>query len=93
MQKWQNSKETLTVLLAESVMGETLPPFVIGKANQPRCFKNVNVNSLSVIWRANKAAWMTCEMFIEWLNIVNKTMKQQDRKILMTVDSCPDHQS
>jgi hypothetical protein len=69
-------------------MGEKLPPFVIGKGNQPRCFKNVNVKSFPVIWRAYKVLWMTREMFTEWLNIVNKIMKQQNRKILMTVNNC-----
>jgi hypothetical protein len=64
---------------------------VIGKLNQPRCFKNVDVNSLSVIWRANKVAWMTYETFIEWLNIFNKMMKQENRKILKVVDNCPAH--
>jgi hypothetical protein len=63
----RNSKERLTVLLAASVMGEKLPPFVIGFVNQPRCFKNVSADSLPVIWRSNKVAWMTCEMFIEWV--------------------------
>jgi hypothetical protein len=87
----RNSKERLTILLAASVTGEKPPPFVIRKVNQPRCFKNVNVNSLPVIWRANKAAWMTYEMFTEWLNIISEMMKQQNRKILMTVDNCPAH--
>jgi hypothetical protein len=35
-------------------MDEKLPPFLIGKANQPRGFKIINVNSLPVIWTAKK---------------------------------------
>jgi hypothetical protein len=27
-----------------------------GKAENPRCFKNLKVNNLSVIWRNNKKA-------------------------------------
>jgi hypothetical protein len=30
-------------------------------------------------------------MFIEWLTIINKLTKQQNRKILMIVDNCPAH--
>jgi hypothetical protein len=59
------------------------------KANQPRCFKNVDVNSLLIIWRTHKYALMTWEVFTEWLNIVNKMAAQQNRNILMTVDNCP----
>jgi hypothetical protein len=62
---------------------------VIGKANQPRSFKNVNLNSLPVIWRINKSVWMACEMLIEWLTIINKMIKQQNINILMVVDNCP----
>jgi hypothetical protein len=40
----RNSKEKLTVLLAANVMGEKLPPFVIGKSNQPRCFNHLTGN-------------------------------------------------
>jgi hypothetical protein len=46
----RNSKERL----AESVTGEKLPPFMIGKANQRKCLKNVNMNSFPVNWRTNK---------------------------------------
>jgi hypothetical protein len=65
-------KERLIVSLAEIVMSEKLQSFVSGKANQWRCFECVNIDSLSVIWRDNKVAWMTPEMFIELLSIVNK---------------------
>ena len=35
------SKERLTVLVTASMTGEKLPPFVIGKSANPRCFKNI----------------------------------------------------
>jgi hypothetical protein len=37
----RNSNEKLTVSLAASVTGEKLPPFVIGKSNQPRYFNHL----------------------------------------------------
>jgi hypothetical protein len=52
----RNSKDRLTVLLAASVAGEKLSAFVMSKVNQPSCFKNINVNSLPAIWRANKTS-------------------------------------
>ena len=37
------SKIPITGMAAANVMGDKLPMFVIGKAKNPRCFKNVNV--------------------------------------------------
>jgi hypothetical protein len=34
-------------------------PLMIGKAAKLRCFKNLKINNLLVIWRNNKKAWMT----------------------------------
>jgi hypothetical protein len=34
-------------------------PLMIGKAAKPRCFKNLKINNLPVIWRNNKKARMT----------------------------------
>ena len=38
----KQSKERLTVLLATSMTGKKLTPFVIGKSLKPRCFKTIN---------------------------------------------------
>jgi hypothetical protein len=53
---------------------------------QPRCFQNVNVNDLPVIWRARQA-WISCEIFTKCLNFIRKMMKQHNRTILMIVDN------
>ena len=62
----KHSKERLTVLLAVNMDGsEKLKPLVIGKAMKPRCFKGVK--SFPTDYRANKKAWMTTELFNNWL--------------------------
>jgi hypothetical protein len=48
------AKERLTVMFCCSASGEKLKPMLIGKAKKPRCFKNINVTNLPVIWRSNK---------------------------------------
>jgi hypothetical protein len=53
------SKERLTVLLCGNMVGEMEKPLVSGKPAKPRCFKNMKINNLPVIWRNNKKAWMT----------------------------------
>jgi hypothetical protein len=47
------SKERLTVLLCGNMVGQVEKPLVIGKAEKPRCFKNLKINNLPVIWRSN----------------------------------------
>lgn len=78
---WKKSKERRSVLLCGNMDGsDFLKPLVIGKYENPRCFKGVK--SLPVIYRANKRAWMTSDIFIEWLRIVDRQMFSQKRSIL-----------
>ena len=59
-------KERVTLLLACNMDGtEKLEPLTIGKSKQPRCFKNVK--RLPVAYEANKNAWMTSDIWEEWL--------------------------
>jgi hypothetical protein len=71
------SKERLTVLLCGNMAGEMEKPLVIGKAAKPRCFKNLKMNNLPVIWRNNKKAWMTAATREEWLNMFIAKMKKE----------------
>jgi len=36
--------------------GEKLKPLVIGRARKLRCFKNINIQRLPVIWESSKKA-------------------------------------
>lgn len=56
-------KDKLTVLVCANMTGtEKIPLVVIGKAKNPRCFKNVKTQ-----YDANKKAWITSELFSNWL--------------------------
>jgi hypothetical protein len=44
----------ITGMLASSSTGEKLKPLVIGKAKQPRCFKNINIDNLRVFCNKKK---------------------------------------
>jgi hypothetical protein len=48
------AKERITVMLASSSTGGKLKPLVIGKAKQPRCFKNINIDNLPVFCNKKK---------------------------------------
>ncbi|KAL4126215.1 hypothetical protein QTP88_010441 [Uroleucon formosanum] len=58
----KKAKDRLTVLMCGSMAGEIRKPLVIGKSKKPRCFKNMDISSLPVIWKFNKKAWMTTEL-------------------------------
>ena len=49
--------------------GSKLKPLLINKYNNPHCFSHINTNNLPVIYKVNpKSAWMTKEIFTDWLN-------------------------
>jgi hypothetical protein len=86
----KRSKERLTVLVCANMSGnDKLPLLVIGKAEKPRCFKNVK--TLPTKYTNNKKSWMTSEKFEEWLKEVDRQMKRRQKKIAMIVDNCPAH--
>lgn len=51
------------------------------------CF--AGVKSFPVKYTANKKAWMTSELFAEWLLRIYNQM--QKRKCLLFTDNCPAH--
>jgi hypothetical protein len=88
----KKSKERMTVLLRCNARGAKLKPLIIRNAARPRAFKMnyVKLDDLLVIWRYNKA-WMTSEIFSEWLNEVNRKMKRDNKKIMLFVGNVTIH--
>ncbi|KAK8771219.1 hypothetical protein V5799_025538 [Amblyomma americanum] len=86
----KRSKERVTVMVVANMTGsEKLPLFVVGKSSNPRCFKNIR--SLPTDYVANRKAWMTGELFKQWLMKVDKKFERCGRKILLLVDNCSAH--
>lgn len=86
----ENSEERVTLLLCTNMDGsEKRKPLIIGKSAKPRCFKNIR--SFPIMYRANTNAWMTIELFKEWLLDLNNDMMKQNRKILLLIDNCTAH--
>ncbi|PFX20594.1 Tigger transposable element-derived protein 6 [Stylophora pistillata] len=87
----KKSRDRLILLLACSATGHKLKPLVIGKSKKPRCFKGKDIGALNIIYRHNSKAWMTSQLFCEWLDIVNNQMRNSNRKIILIVDNCAAH--
>lgn len=85
------SKERLTVMLCVNSIGDFEEPMIIGKAARPRCFKNIDVSSLGIVWKNNQKSWMTQEIMGPWLSKFNDKIKKQRRKILLFMDNAACH--
>lgn len=87
----KRSKDRLTVLLCCFGDGTFEKPLVIGKAENPRCFKNVRKENFPIVWKSNKKAWMTTRIMEEWLIQLDRKMMIQKRKILLFLDNATCH--
>jgi hypothetical protein len=86
----KESNERITVLLAANMPGNRkLKPLISGKSQNPRCFQGVR--HLPVTYRANKKAWMTGELWMEWIHKLDESMRLKNRHILLLIDNCSAH--
>lgn len=89
----KKSKDRITIALTVNADGsEKFEPWVIGKSNNPRCFKNIQRNNLRMHYRFNKAKWMTGLIFEEYLRWLNKKMRGEGRKVLLLTDNFSGHE-
>ena len=58
----------------------------VGKSAKPRCFKNMNMDSLPVKYYTQRSAWMNGDIFKEWYHkvFVTEVKRYQDGKGLQT---------
>ena len=68
---------------------DKLPLFVIGKSKSPRCFKNINLDTIGCKYRNNSKSWMTQAIFNEWLKSFDARMA--GRQVLLIMDNCSAH--
>ena len=83
----KHSKIRITGLAAANAVGNKLPTFVIGKAKNPRCFKNIK--KLSCKYRSQRKSWMDSILFEEWVTDVNKKFQSEERALI--IDNCLAH--
>ena len=86
----KKSKERVTALVATNMSGtDKRRLLIIGKSKDPRCFRGKK--SLPVTYKSSKNAWMTADIFTDWLRSLNREMARQNRHILLLVDNCSAH--
>jgi hypothetical protein len=75
-----------------------LPLFVSGTSYMTRVFRNLNLSSLPVYYRAKNSAWMGATLFREWFHEefvpdVSRHLKSRNlpEEALLVLDSAPSH--
>jgi hypothetical protein len=64
----KGKKTRLTYAFTVNADGsEKRPPLIIGKAKHPRAFRKRTAASLGFLYRNNAKAWMTAEIYQQWL--------------------------
>ena len=93
-QLWEGGKQSkhrMTVVVCTNAIGtDKIPLWFIGKHLHPRCLKNINMNHLGCRYVANKKAWMTGELFREWLKWFGQRIGT-DRQIVLLLDNFSGH--
>ena len=95
----KSARERITQLCCTNAIGNhKLKPMVIGKYQRPRCFKNVNMDALTVHYCAQKNAWMNTFIFERWFHhqfviTVKQYLKGQGLqcKAILFLDNCAAH--
>uniref|UniRef100_A0A5S6Q0H6 DDE-1 domain-containing protein n=1 Tax=Trichuris muris TaxID=70415 RepID=A0A5S6Q0H6_TRIMR len=93
------SKDRLTLLLGGNAKGDfKVKPMLVYRSPNPRALKGHSQQSLPVIWRANKKAWITKALFEEWFSTcfcpaVEQYCKRKNiaYKALLILDNAPGH--
>ncbi|XP_068238625.1 tigger transposable element-derived protein 1-like [Palaemon carinicauda] len=94
-------KDRFTIELCANASGDCkVKPLLVYHSNTHRAFKTHKVpkKNLNVSWRANGKAWVTRQLFIEWINIclgriVKKYLEEKrlPMKGLLVLDNAPAH--
>ena len=88
----KHDKARITINLACNVTGShKLEPWFIGKAAKPRCFgrSTINIKNFRMVWRNNKKAWMTGEIFKDYLLWFDG--KMVGRQVILLIDGFSAH--
>ena len=70
---------------------EKLPAFVIGKAAWPHTFNKKTAAQLGFYYRHNAKAWMTAQLYQDWIQQWDCELGAQNRKILLFQDNFSGH--
>jgi hypothetical protein len=68
-----------------------LRPLVIGKVKRPRAFRKKTGAQLGFLYQNNAKAWMTAEIYQQWLLDWDKELEKERRKVILLQDNSSGH--
>ncbi|KAE8898636.1 hypothetical protein PF005_g16096 [Phytophthora fragariae] len=87
-------KTRITLSLTANADGsDALPILYIGKSKKPRCLGKKPPEQHGFQYRSNKMAWMTGDVFRDWLINFDRDMRASGRQILLLLDNASSHTS
>ena len=72
-----------------NAMGDKSPMLVIGKAKNPRCFKNVKF--LTRRYRNQWKSWIDGKLFEDLLRELDRKFAFEGRNVAFVINNCPIH--
>ena len=90
----KKSKKHLSITLCVNAdRSHKLPPLVISKYANLRCFKNINIDNLPITYQNNTKAWILITLFQEWLWEFDYQVgiKYNKQYVLLLLDNCTSH--
>lgn len=93
------AKDRLTLLLGGNATGDfKLKPLLVYQSETPRAMRGTDKDTLPVVWRSNRKAWVTREVFTDWFtNSFCPDVKAYCNrnglppKVLLLLDNAPGH--
>ena len=76
-------------MAAANAMGDKLPMFVIGKAKNPLCLKNVKF--LPCCYRNQQKSWMDGKLFEGWLRKLDRKFTFEGRNVAFVINNFSAH--
>ena len=83
------SKTRIIDMAVVNSMDDKLPMFIIGKAKNLQCFKNVKF--LRCPYRNQRKIWMDGKLFEKWLRKLDREFAFEGRNFAFVIDNCPAH--
>ena len=81
-------KNRLTFVFTANADGtEKLPAFIIGKAAWPRVFQKKSGAQLGFYYQSNANAWMTAQLYQDWIQQWDRKLQAKKQKILLLQDN------
>ncbi|XP_067127076.1 tigger transposable element-derived protein 1-like [Centruroides vittatus] len=98
---YKASMDRLTLLLGGNCAGDIkLKPLLVYHLETPRALKRIAKSSLPVMWRSNQKAWVTQDLFNEYIHgymspFIKKYTEERNlaNKALLIIDNAPAHSS